>query len=75
MNKEHRYNMLTPNFIHEVNRGVESMNLDQQARVIYLASQKHEVWSHGTDFKTIRHMRREENFERISEYMEKIYQL
>ena len=73
MNKEHKNNLLTPGFIHEISRGVESMNQDQQARVIYLSSQKHENWSNGTDFRTIRHMRQEENFDRIADYIEKIY--
>jgi enoyl-CoA hydratase len=75
MNKEHKYNTLSPGFIDEVYRGVESMNQDRQARVIYLSSRKHEQWSNGTDFKHMRHMSKEENFDQVAAYIEKIYQL
>lgn len=73
MNKEHKQNLLSPGFIAEVQRGVQSMYQENHARVIYMASENHKVWSNGTDFRTIRHMKQEGNYEAIQNYMQQIY--
>ena len=38
MNREHRYNTLTPNMISNIVRGVETMDNDHIATTIYLGS-------------------------------------
>jgi hypothetical protein len=40
MNREHRYNMLTPSMIKDIHRGVESVNIDHEQDVIYMAPYK-----------------------------------
>ena len=40
MNREHRYDMLSPNFITEVVRGVETMNIDHMVDCIFLTTAK-----------------------------------
>lgn len=36
MNKEHRYNTLTSNLIENIDRGVETMDIDHIVTTIYL---------------------------------------
>lgn len=69
MNREHRYNTLTPQLIDDIIRGVDTMNGDSFRHAIYLTTDKHEHWSNGTDFRTIAHMKKEDQFGRIQEYM------
>jgi len=40
MNKEHRFNTLTPNMITNIVRGVETMDNDHIATTLYLGSAK-----------------------------------
>jgi enoyl-CoA hydratase/carnithine racemase len=75
MNKEHRYNMLTPGFINELRRGVETHNIDNDRDVIYMAPRQGEHFSIGTDFRMISHMKKEENYDKIAEYFEQLYSL
>ena len=65
MNREHRFNTLTPNMIQNIVRGVETMDNDHIATTIYLGSAEQEHFSNGTDFRTIVHMKKEDNFGRI----------
>jgi len=53
MNREHRYNTLTPSFAKTVKRGVESMFLDHSVALIYLSTVEGEHFCNGTDFRTI----------------------
>ena len=46
------------------------MYQENHAKVIYLASENHKVWSNGTDFRTVRHMKKEDNYEAIQKYLE-----
>ena len=62
MNREHRHNTLTPNYIKELSRAIETLNLDDNARVIYMTGQKGEHFSNGTDFRTIMHYKKEDNY-------------
>ena len=75
MNREHRYNMLSPNMIKEVIRGVETMNTDHVVDVIFLTTAKGQHWSIGTDFRTIAHMKKEGASARVAAYMEELYGL
>lgn len=75
MNKEHRFNTLSPSFSHEVSRGIGSMYEDRLTRAIFISTAKGKHWSNGTDFRTMLHMKKEGNYERLSEYLEQIYQL
>jgi enoyl-CoA hydratase/carnithine racemase len=75
LNREHRYNMLSPNFIEEVTRGVETMNIDHNVDVIYLTTAKGQHFSIGTDFRTIAHMKKEGAYTRVASYLEELYAL
>jgi len=42
LNREHRYNTLTPNYIKNIKRGLETMYNDDNIKFIYLTTQKGE---------------------------------
>ena len=75
MNKEHRFNTLSPSFISEVSRGVGSLYEDRQAKAIYVSTAKGQHWSNGTDFRTMLSMKNEDNYQRLGDYLEQLYQL
>ena len=62
MNKEHRYNTLSPGFCEEVSRGVSSMYEDRLTRATIMMPEKGKHWSNGTDFRTILHMKKEGSY-------------
>ena len=53
LNKEHRYNVLSPTFAKQISRGVRSLNMDHSVRLIYLTTANGEHFSMGTDFRTL----------------------
>ena len=55
MNREHRFNTLTPSFASQVHRGVTSMELDHSVSLIYLTTAEGQHFSNGTDFRTMLH--------------------
>mgnify|MGYP002630263239 CR=1 FL=1 len=59
LNREHRYNSLTPHFLKSVKRGVESFALDHSVKLIYLTPPKGIHFSNGTDFRTLLHYKAE----------------
>lgn len=75
LNREHRYNTLTPNFVKQVARGVESMYLDHSVAVIYLTTPNGEHFSNGTDFRTMLHFQTAGQDEKLANYIEDIYKL
>lgn len=36
MNREHRYNTLTPNYVKELKRAVNTMDIDDNVKLIYM---------------------------------------
>ena len=75
LNKEYDYNLFTPKHLYEVQRGIESTYLDPQAHAVYVSTEKGEHWSHGTDFKTMMLMVKEGNFDKVSDYIQMLYNL
>jgi enoyl-CoA hydratase/carnithine racemase len=75
MNKEHRFNTLTPAFVEQVTRGVETMYLDHSIALIYLAPAEGQHFSNGTDFRTMLHYKSEGKDEKLASYVEDIYKL
>ena len=73
LNKEHRYNTLSPSFCREVSRGVSSMYEDRLTRAMIMLPENGKHWSNGTDFRTILHMKKEGSYERLAEYLQQIY--
>ena len=73
MNKEHRFNTLSPSFAHEVSRGIGSFYEDRMTRAIYVSSTQGKHWSNGTDFRTMLHMKKEGNYEGLRDYLEQLY--
>lgn len=75
MNREHRFNSLTPGFISQVSRGVETMDLDHSVKLIYLTTAEGKHFSNGSDFRTMLHMKTEGKDEKLANYIEDIYKL
>ena len=75
LNREHRHNMLTPNFIKQIKRGVESFNLDHSIKLIYLTATQGQNFSNGTDFRTLMHYRAENEHEKLVQYLTDIFDL
>lgn len=75
LNREHRYNTLTPNFAKQIARGVESMYLDHTVKLIYLTTPEGQHFSNGTDFRTMLHYKAEGKDEKIANYLEDIFRL
>ena len=75
LNKEHRYNTLSPSFAHEVGRGIGSFYEDRLTKAIYVSSKEGKQWSNGTDFRTMLHMKKEGSYESLRNYIEQLYQL
>jgi enoyl-CoA hydratase/carnithine racemase len=66
MNREHRYNTLTSHYIKSLSRGIESLNRDDNVKLIYMSPQNGEHFSNGTDFRTIMYHKNEQNYEKIA---------
>jgi enoyl-CoA hydratase/carnithine racemase len=75
LNREHRMNTLTPNFIKQIKRGVETMNLDHSVKLIYLAPAEGKHFSNGTDFRTIMHYQANGESDKITEYLGGLFDL
>ena len=73
MNREHRYNTLTPNFVKQVKRGVETMYMNHGCKLIYLTTDKGQHFSNGTDFRTIMHYKAHNETDKITDYMGDIF--
>jgi enoyl-CoA hydratase/carnithine racemase len=59
MNREHRFNTLTPNYVKGLSRSIETLNLDEDVKLIYMVPYNGEHFSNGTDFRTILHHKKE----------------
>ena len=70
LNKEHRFNTLSPSFAHEVSRGIGSLYEDRLTKAIYVTADQGKHWSNGTDFRTMLAMKKEGNYQRVAEYLE-----
>lgn len=75
MNREHKTNILTPGFVKQVARGVESMYHDHSVRVIYLAAAQGQHFSGGTDFRTMLRYKEEGQEEKLAEFMTDVFKL
>ena len=75
LNKEHRYNVLSPSFAHEVSRGIGSFYEDRLTKAIMVQPDQGKQWSNGTDFRTMLGMKKEENYDALGNYLQQIYQL
>lgn len=70
LNKEYRFNTLSPSFAHEVSRGIGSFYEDRLTRAIYVAPAEGQQWCNGTDFRTLLGMKNEQNYERVADYLQ-----
>jgi enoyl-CoA hydratase/carnithine racemase len=75
LNREHRGNILTPNYIKNIRRSLDSLNMDEVVKVIYMTGGKGQQFSTGTDFRTILHHKKDGSTEPIAEYLEALYGL
>lgn len=76
MNREHRHNALTPNYLKNIKRSLETLNVDEIVKVIYMTGGKGEHFSNGTDFRTLLHYKKDGNNEaKIASYLEDLYGL
>ena len=70
LNKEHRFNTLSPSFAHEVSRGIGSYYSDRLIKAMYVSPKEGKHWSNGTDFRTMLHMKNEGSYDSIRDYLE-----
>lgn len=75
LNREHRFNTLTPNFLKSIRRSLNSLNADDLVKIIYMTGGKGEHFSNGTDFRTLLHYNKEKNEAKIASYLEDLYGL
>jgi len=69
LNREHRNNILTPNFTKQIKRSVETMNIDHSVKFIYLTTAKGQSFCNGTDFRTMMHFKAEGQTEQLTQYL------
>lgn len=75
LNREHRYNTLTSNYIKNIRRSLETLNIDEVVKVILMTSANGEHFCNGTDFRTILHHKKEGKLEKVAEYLDELYHL
>ena len=56
MNREHRYNTLTPSYIKDLKRFLNTFHQDQEVKVILMGPANKEHFSNGTDFRMLHHL-------------------
>jgi enoyl-CoA hydratase/carnithine racemase len=69
MNREHRYNTLSSAYIKDLKRFLTTLNQDNEVKVILMSGANDEHFSNGTDFRTLHHMAKEENHDKIVDYL------
>lgn len=75
LNREHRHNTLTPNYIKNIRRSLDTLNLDDVVKVVYVTGGKGEHWSNGSDFRTLLHYKKEGEEGKIANYLQDLYGL
>jgi enoyl-CoA hydratase/carnithine racemase len=75
LNREHRFNTLSPHFIHQFKRSLETLNVDEEAKIILLTTMKGEHFSNGTDFRTIMHYKTNNEEQNLLQYINDLYSL
>ncbi len=75
MNREHRHNSLTPNYIKNIGRSLDTLNEDEVVKIIYMTGGKGEHFSNGTDFRTLLHYKTNNAPAKVASYLEDLYGL
>ena len=75
MNREHRYNMLTPNYIKNLRRAIDTLDQDDTVKLIYMLPEKGEHFCNGTDFRTILHYKKENKLDKVTNYLNELNNL
>jgi enoyl-CoA hydratase len=73
LNKEHKNNILSENFMDDIRRSLEAMEIDEATRVITLSSKNHQVFSLGTDLYYLYHKKKNGEIDKINNYFEHLY--
>jgi len=75
LNREHRFNTLTPNYLKNISRSLATLNVDECVKVIYLTGHLGHHFSNGTDFRTLLHHKTSDSPASIASYLEDLYGL
>ena len=75
MNREHRFNTLTSNYLKQIKRGLNTLDREESAKIIYMHPFKGEHFSNGTDFRSILYQKQEGNLDAITQYLTDLYDL
>ncbi len=75
LNREHRHNTLTTNYIKNIRRSLDTLNFEEVVKIIYMTGGKGEHFSNGTDFRTLLHHKTNQAPEKIASYLEELYGL
>lgn len=75
MNREHRYNMLTPSYIKDLKRFLNTFMMDQEVKIVLMHPHNNEQFSNGTDFRFLHTLAKNEEYDRITDYLTELYSL
>lgn len=75
LNREHRSNILTPNYIPQLKRAVETMYIDHTVELIYLTTYKGQQFCNGTDFRTLMHWKANNEHGKAVDYLGQVFDL
>lgn len=75
LNREHRYNTLTSNYLKNIKRGLNSLDRDDIVKTIFMYPFKGEHFCNGTDFRTLLYHKKQGDMDAITKYLEDLYEL
>ena len=75
LNREHRYNTLTSNFLRQIKRGLNTLDREDSAKMIFMHPFKGEHFSNGTDFRSLLFHKKEGNMDAVTQYLTDLYDL
>jgi enoyl-CoA hydratase/carnithine racemase len=73
INREHKNNILTIEFMEDLRRSLEAMEIDEYTKCVLMYPKKGEVFSVGTDLKSLHWAKINNNERFIDNYFKKLY--
>jgi enoyl-CoA hydratase len=73
INKEYKNNILSISFMEDLRRSLEAMEIDEYTKAVVMYPKKREIFSLGTDLKTLYYAKKNNDDQLINEYFKKLY--
>jgi enoyl-CoA hydratase/carnithine racemase len=73
INREHKNNTLTIEFMEDLRRSLEAMEIDEYTKCVLMYPKKGEVFSVGSDLKSLYWAKKNKNERFINTYFKKLY--